>query len=123
MLSIVLIAASPIRAQPPSVMTEGEFLERWNTAQGQKELPDKVAGVTRLLQQLLPAFDHYKQILADDSAAGRPPRACPPPGSKTTINLAALAGAIAMLPPDQRGAPIEGLLFTQLDRTFPCRSI
>ena len=122
-LSIALIAASPALAQPSSVMTEGEFLDRWNAAQGQKELPDKVAGVIRLTQQLVPALNHYKQILTDDSAAGRPPRACPPPGSKATVNLTALARAIALLPPDQRGAPIEDLLFPQLDRTFPCRTI
>lgn len=121
-LVLMLGAAMPALAQP-AAMTEQQFLDGWTSAQGQKDAPDKAAAVTRLMQDVVPMLTRYKQILADDAAAGKSPRACPPPGAKISLNFAEIARDIAQEPPARRTAPIADLLYARIDAQFPCRSI
>lgn len=116
----LLLTSVPAGAQNAAPVTAQAFLTRWNEVQSLGLSP-----VSPEMQALLAAFGeeaaHYKETLAADAKAGKPPRACPQKGSSDTIDLGALAASFEALPADGRAAlSFHDGVYAFLDRRYPC---
>jgi hypothetical protein len=116
----LLFATVPAAAQDAGPATADAFLARWNEVQNLGLSPTAPE-----MQVLLAAFGaeatRYKETLAADARAGRPPRACPRKGSSDTIDLGGLAASFEALPAESRAAlSFHDGVFAFLDRRYPC---
>ncbi|MDQ0248721.1 hypothetical protein J2W22_000768 [Sphingomonas kyeonggiensis] len=116
----LLLVSIPASAQQAPPATAQAFLIRWNEVQSLGLSP-----VSPEMQALLAAFGEeaarYKETLAADAKAGKPPRACPRKGSSDTIDLGGLAASFEALPADARaGLTFHDGVYAFLDRRYPC---
>lgn len=116
----LFLASVPVAAQDAGPATADAFLTRWNEVQNLALAPTSPE-----MQALLAAFGaevaRYKETLAADAKAGRPPRACPQKGSHDTIDLGVLAGEFAAMPAPERAAlSFHDGVYAFLDKRYPC---
>jgi hypothetical protein len=117
--AIGLAAAAMIAPVAAQAMTVDQFLARANAlkAKGMMALLSPDIGV--LKAEMADAIKALQAEKAARKAAGKPPRACAPEGTKLTQDE--MLGGLAALPPAQRAGSLKDGVSQVMMNRFPCR--
>ncbi|HVJ02298.1 MAG TPA: hypothetical protein VM662_08955 [Sphingomonas sp.] len=127
MKAAIILAALALGTQAAPgldpALTVGSFIQRWTRVEGLKEMA-KIDPDTRFLaQQIMFSLKAWKLQLEADTAAGKPPRACPVKGTTTKIDSKEILTALRAIPEEKRGTSFRDAMFAYLDARFPCRTV
>lgn len=113
-LALMLV---PVAAQS---MTVDEFLAKAAAlkAKGMAAMMSPDLGLVR--DEVKAASLAYRAEIDAARAAGKPPRACPPPKGKARIDAGTLIASFETIPPARRGMSVKAAFYSFMDKRFPC---
>ena len=121
MKRVMLTAALALGLAAPAqaAMTLGEFLTKANALQAKGAMALFSRDLKPVMDEMKTAFATLRVEGERRKAAGLPPRACPPAGTKLgTKELLAMLNAV---PPADRMVSVKDGLLRAMTTRFPCR--
>ncbi len=107
-------AAAPLIAMPVS-----EFLPRAERLKAKGPAAMFSSDLKPIMSEMKRVVGQYKVDLAQDRAAGRPPRSCPPKG-KYSVKPDEFLSALRAIPANQRGIDMVEAFHRYMAAKHPC---
>ncbi len=101
-------------------MSVAEFLAKGDALKAKGMLAIGSPDIALLRDTVKDAGQSYRAEIASSTAAGKKPRACPPPVGQAKIDGKTLMGAFASIPPAKRGISVKAAFYRFMDRRYPC---
>ena len=117
--SVALVAAVlPVAAQAMTVET---FLAKAKALQAQGMLAMTSSDLPLIRAEVKDAGAAYRAQIEADRAAGKPPRACPPPIGQAKIDSTVVMAEFGAIPPAKRSISVKAAFYAMMDRRFACK--
>ena len=111
----------PVAAQAAPAMTVNTFLAKVKALQAQGMLAMTSSDLPLVRDEIKGDAAAYRAQIEADKAAGKPPRACPPPPGTAKIDAGTLLTEFGAIPPAKRGVSVKAAFYAMMDRRYPCR--
>ena len=118
MTAIAACLLVPVAAQAMTVET---FLAKAKALKAQGMMAVTSPDLSLVRSEVKDAATAYRADLETDKAAGKPPRACPPPVGQTKIDGKVMMTEFEAIPPARRKVSVKTAFYAMMDRRFPCR--
>ena len=118
----ILLAATlalGLAAPAHAAMTLGEFLAKANALHAKGAMAIFSRDLKPVMNEMKGAFAALKTEGERRKAAGLPPRACPPAGTK--LDSKQLLAMLNAVPSAERGMSVKDGLLRAMSQRFPCR--
>ena len=111
------ILMMPAMAQ---AMTVNEFLAKAAALQAKGTAAMMSPDLGPVRDEIKTAATSYRADLDAAQAAGRQPRACPPPKGQARIDSTTLIASFKTIPPARRTMSVKTAFYSFMDKRYPC---
>jgi len=108
---------APVAAQAMTVET---FLAKAKALKAQGLLAATSSDLPLVRAEVKNAATAYRVQIAADKAAGKKPRACPPPVGQAKIDGTVVMMEFETIPVAKRKVSVKSAFYAMMDRRYPC---